>query len=155
MRKKDVPPQTGEDVEIIDEILTDPFPHYGRARTKVELGFRFFAAGLTIPMASKAAKCSCTAVKKMLDSEQGRELLKNIRLELDEEFKNLYRISIQVLRESMSSVDPKTRLDAANTLFRYQKEMKISVELTAEDLVKQIVSGTFKDDEPFKSKLKG
>jgi hypothetical protein len=124
-----------------DIVFTDPFPHWRASKSKVELGLRFFAAGLNIPTAAGVAKCSAQAVRNLLNSERGRELLRNIRLELDEEFKSLYRASIQVLRDNLSHADPGIAQKAADTVLKYQKEMKITVEMTAEDLVKAILEG--------------
>jgi hypothetical protein len=67
--------------------------------------------------------------------------MQHIRLELDEEFKALYKDSIQALREGLQSQDLKIKLDTADKYLKYAKELKVNLVLSAEDLIKAIKDG--------------
>jgi hypothetical protein len=67
--------------------------------------------------------------------------MQHIRLELDEEFKALYKDSIQALREGLASQDLKIKLDTADKYLKYAKELKVNLVLSAEDLIKAIKEG--------------
>lgn len=113
--------------------------------TRAEMGLRLFASGTPLVQAAALAKTKPQKIRALLQTEQGKETLKHIRLELDEEFKALYRDSIQVLRENLHSADPTIKMKAADTFMKYAKEINLNVVLTAEDLVRQLMKGEVKE----------
>jgi hypothetical protein len=106
--------------------------------TRAELGLRLFASGTRLSDAAKIAGTRPQKIRKLLETDQGKDTLKKIRLELDEEFKSLYRDSIEVLRQGLKSPDPQIKHKAADTFLKYAKEINLNVVLTAEDLVRVI-----------------
>lgn len=104
----------------------------------VEMGLRFFASGHSMREAAKFANTQPKKIRALLSTDYGRQLMAQIRSELDEEFKALYQQSIATLRDGLASADWKQRKESADTVLRYLKELNVSVVLSAEDLVKAI-----------------
>lgn len=104
----------------------------------VEMGLRFFAAGRSMREAAKIAGTKPKKIRALLATAYGRQLMAQIRSELDEEFKALYAQSIEVLRDGLASSDWKQRKESADAVLRYLKELHVSVVLSAEDLVQAI-----------------
>ena len=113
--------------------------------TKAELGLRLFASGHTIAEAAKIAKTRATKIRALLATDHGKLTMQHIRLELDEDFKNLYRDSISALRDGMASGDMRMRLDAADKYLKYARDLKVNLVLSAEDLIKAIRDGKIDD----------
>lgn len=116
-----------------------------RLDTKAELGLRLFAAGYRLKEAAKISGSTPAKIRTLLSSDYGRQTLQHIRLELDEEFKGLYKESIQAFREGLASQDLKTKLDTADKYLKYAKELKVNLVLSAEDLIKAIKEGKVQD----------
>lgn len=112
-----------------------------RYDTKAELGMRLFAAGMTLKEAARTAGTKPIRIRKLLATDYGKETLQHIRLELDEEFKNLYGEAIKTLREGLLSGDQRIRMDAADKYLKYARDLKVSLVLSAEDLIRAIRDG--------------
>jgi hypothetical protein len=127
-----------------EHIIEVPFSYLGekaervKLDTRAELGLRLFASGMRLSDAAKIAKTHPRKIRKLLATDQGKDTMKAIRLELDEEFKALYRDSIQVLREGLKSTDPAIKHKSADTYLKYAKDLNVNVVLSAEDLVRVI-----------------
>lgn len=131
--------------EIVVEV---PYTYIAPARAPhvkldpaAEMGLRLFAAGYRLSEAARIASTKPARIRKLLATDYGKETLQHIRLELDEEFKNLYGDAIKTLREGMGSGDLKVRLDAADKYLKYSRDLKVNLVLSAEDLIKAIRDG--------------
>lgn len=148
-------PDVVEFTEVVDGVVQEvvietPFyyiePAQGFERlkldTRAELGLRLFASGYKMSDAAKIAKTRPQKIRQLLQTDQGQQTMKNIRLELDEEFKALYRDAIQTLRIGLASQDLKTRMEAADKYLKYAKDLRVNLVLTAEDLIRKIKEGS-------------
>ncbi len=112
-----------------------------RLDTRAELGLRLFASGFRLKEAATVSGSSPSRIRALLSTDHGKLTMQHIRLELDEEFKALYKDSIQALREGLQSQDLKIKLDTADKYLKYAKELKVNLVLSAEDLIKAIKDG--------------
>lgn len=112
-----------------------------RLDTRAELGLRLFASGFRLKEAAQVSGSSPSRIRALLSTDHGKLTMQHIRLELDEEFKALYKDSIQALREGLQSQDLKIKLDTADKYLKYAKELKVNLVLSAEDLIKAIKDG--------------
>lgn len=135
--------------ETTEEVVEVPFSYIEgtssekiKLDTKAELGLRLFVSG-TCKMKEAAilANTKPAKIKALMETDQGKDTIQRIRLELDMEFQALYRDSIQALREGLASGDLKLKVDTADKFLKYAKEMKINLVLSAEDLVRAIRDG--------------
>lgn len=136
----------GGEVEVVEVEIPFFYIRPERAKgvrqdTRAELGLRLFASGYRLKEASALAGCSPQRIRDLLSTDHGRLTMQHIRLELDEEFKALYKDSIQALREGLASQDLKIKLDTADKYLKYAKELKVNLVLSAEDLIKAIKEG--------------
>lgn len=141
-------------VEGVPEIVEVEIPFYyieperGKGinlDTRAELGLRLFASGYTMVEAAKIAKTKPLRIRRLMQTDAGQQTLKNIRLELDEEFKALYRESIEALRQGLDSKDLRVKMDAADKYLKYAKDLRVNLVLTAEDLIRKIRDGVLDD----------
>ena len=134
-----------QDIEIGDGISLDVIPFVQRSTRvrqdegAVEYAARLFASGILLDRACEIANIRPYRLREFLNSSQGKTLLESIRGELDEEFKNLYAQTIDILYTDMRHPDPKVHLAAASLYLRHAKEIKVKMDITAEDLVKKIM----------------
>ena len=112
-----------------------------RLDTRAELGLRLFASGFRLKEAAQVSGSSPSRIRALLSTDHGKLTMQHIRLELDEEFKALYKDSIQALREGLQSQDLKIKLYTADKYLKYAKELKVNLVLSAEDLIKAIKDG--------------
>ena len=102
---------------------------------------RLFFCGFHLEDAAEKANVTPRRLRAFLKTDKGKVLAKDVTSELDEEFKGLYGDAIEVLRDGMRNPKAEIRLNAANSALRYLKEIKVNVELSAEDLVQKIMKG--------------
>lgn len=114
---------------------------------RVEYAARLFVSGQILEDACECAEVPIDSVRTFLHTQEGKELVIRLREDLDEEFKNLYADTIRVLREGLHSADPRVAQNAASIYLRHSKELKVVVDITAEDLVRKIMTGEiFKEE---------
>lgn len=107
----------------------------------VEHACRLFFSGWHLGDAAEFAKVSERRVRDFLKTDKGKTIASDVKAELDEEFKSLYGDMIEVLRTEMRNPKAEIRLNAVNTGMRYLKEIKIALDISAEDLVQKIMKG--------------
>jgi hypothetical protein len=107
----------------------------------VEYACRLFYSGMHMEEAAQIARVSERRVREYLKTDSGKTLADSIREELDTEFKGLYGDAIELLRAEMRNPKPEIRMAAANATLRYLKDIKITLEIGAEDLVQKIMRG--------------
>lgn len=107
----------------------------------VEHAARMFFSGWHLEDAAEFTKVSERRVRDFLKTDKGKALGSSIKEELDEEFKSLYGDMIEVLRNEMKNPKAEIRLSAVNTGMRYLKDIKIVLDIGAEDLVQKIMKG--------------
>ena len=144
---KEYPLQGLEEREEEDKVITlpvEPFVEAHRERIRqdegaVEYAARLFSSGILLDRACEIANIRPYKLRDFLNSSKGKNLLESIRNELDEEFKNLYAQTIDVLYTDLRHPDPKIHLAAASLYLRHAKEVQVKLDITAEDLVKKIM----------------
>lgn len=143
-------PNTLKDGREEDVVLIESDPLLRRAvrlskrrrdEGAVEYAARMFLSGIHLDKAAEIAKVSERRVRDYLKKDEGKALAEEIRSELDAEFKSLYGDMIEVLRSELSNPKPEVRLSAVNTGFRYLKDIKVVLDVSAEDLVQKIMKG--------------
>ena len=144
VREKD-PPLTDAEVLILE---SDPLLRRSvrmcRMREDegaVEYGVRLFLSGMHLDEAADLAKVSERRIRTYLKTDAGKTLAEEVRTELDAEFKALYGDAIENLRALMRDPKPEIKLGAVNATLRYLKDIKVTLEVGAEDLVQKIMRG--------------
>jgi len=107
----------------------------------VEYAARLFFSGQHMDDAAQLARVSERRLRAFLKTTQGRAIAQDVSDELDDEFKGLYGDAIDVLRSAMRNEKAEIRMNAANSALRYLKEIKLHVDIGAEDLVQKIMKG--------------
>lgn len=139
---QDIEEEEEERGEGNKETLVLEFHHRERIRQDegaVEYGARLFASGVLLDRACEIAHIRPYRLREFLNSSQGKALLESIRSELDEEFKNLYAQTIDTLYHDLRNPNPQVHQGAASLFLRHAKEIKVKLDITAEDLVKKIM----------------
>ena len=107
----------------------------GKMFPNFELGIRLKMLGINIGVAAKTSEVEPYLLIAAYQSPEGQELAKKVRRELDDEFKNLQGQVCEVIRKALHSEDPHVYLAAANLWFKVEKEQKVSLVVTAEDVI--------------------
>ena len=107
----------------------------GKIYPNYELGIRLKMLGINIGVAAKSAEIEVHLLLAAYQSTEGQELAKKVRRELDDEFKNLQGQVCEVIRRALHNEDPHVNLAAANLWFKVEKEQKVSLVVTAEDVI--------------------
>jgi hypothetical protein len=107
----------------------------------VEYAARLFFSGIHMDTAAEIAKVSERRVREYLKTDKGKVLAEEVREALDAEFKSLYGDAIEVIRAEMRNPKAEIRMSAVNTALRYLKDIKVTLEVGAEDLVQKIMRG--------------
>jgi hypothetical protein len=118
-----------------------------RLRPRIEMAIRLYATGQvdTIEAAAKLGKCSATYLSEILNTPAGQGLVNKIQGELDFKYQTLYSKFINIVGNAMDHPDPAVALAGANLFAKTRIGQKIKVELSAEDVVKSIVEGTYQE----------
>jgi len=106
-----------------------------------EYAARLFASGMFLEAAAEKAGISERRLRDFLHTDTGKEVVRGVHEELDEEFKALYFDTVQELRLLIHDAKPEIRTSAINTFLRYAKELRVTLDITAEDLVQKIMKG--------------
>jgi hypothetical protein len=98
----------------------------------------------------KYVPCSLSELEDLLQLDTAKRLVERREALLDSEFKALYGLSIDTLRDCMSSEDERVRLYAVDKWFKaagkYSQILKHEI-LTAEDVAKRLIEESKRDRE--------
>jgi hypothetical protein len=119
--------------------LSRIFQKDGSLKPNVELGIRLKLSGLDHHIAGKAADVEPDLILKALQTEPGKKLQERFRTEMETDFKNLQSLVVQSIEKCLRSADPQVSLGAANLWLRTEKEARLKVEFTAEDVIKDLL----------------
>jgi hypothetical protein len=119
----------------------------GRMRIKPlqEQALRLYATGVvsSIEAAAVVAKCSSVRLIQLINSPAGQAVVDSVKSELDFRYQSLYKKFIQVVGDAMDHPEPAVALAGASLFAKTQIGTKHKVELSAEDIVQQIINGTY------------
>lgn len=132
-----------EDVVVSNEIIK---PKVTRPiKPRVEQALRMYACGMykTQHEAAVAAGLKDGRFSIVINSDQGQKILNSVRGELDLRYQTLYNKFIDVVESALDHADPAVALAGASLFAKTQIGTKIRAELTAEDVVQQLLNGTY------------
>lgn len=129
----------------INDHMPKPAPKVKPIKPKVEQAIRLYACGQVTSQKAAAALAGIheNRFSIVLNSPQGQEIVNSIRCELDFKYKALYQKFINVVSSAMDHVDPAVALAGASLYAKTSVGTKHTVELTAEDIVQQIINGGY------------
>lgn len=136
--------QEDEVVFVPNECIRAPREDSTRKRflkPSVETAIRLFYAGFDLQEVEKLTGVKRWKIRGSLRTERGKQLQDKIQGELDDEFRALYGLSIQALKQGLTTGDVKDKVSTADKYLKFAKEMKVKIEFTAEDLVQKIMRG--------------
>jgi len=115
---------------------------------KYELAIRAYASGSvkTQAEAAKLAGVHPTRFGIVLNSNEGQKVVNRVRGELDFQYQALYKKYIEVIEMGLDHPEPAVALGAAKLFAQTQIGSKMNVVLTAEDIVKSIMDGTYEEE---------
>lgn len=135
-----VSPQTGKPYNPAAGFIT-------KLTAKQELAIRMLACGQVAneKAAAAVAKCSTQRFSQILNSHLGQQVVARVRGELDFRYQNLYNKFIDVVELAMDHADPSVALAGASLFAKTQLGTKhtTKIELSAEDVVSQIINGDY------------
>jgi hypothetical protein len=111
----------------------------GQIYPNFELGIRLKMLGLNIGVAARSAEVEPYLLIAAYQSPEGQALAAKVRKELDDEFKNLQGQVCEVVRKALHNEDPHVNLAAANLWFKVEKEQKVNLVVTAEDVIQGLL----------------
>lgn len=116
-----------------------------KIKPKHENAIRMFATGQVASIKAAAAIAGCHELyfSQILNSPQGQAVVSSVKGELDFKYQALYSKFIAVVDEAMSHPEPSVALAGASLFAKTQIGTKHTVELSAEDIVQQIINGTY------------
>lgn len=116
-----------------------------KIKPKIEQAIRLWCVGkfLTLQEASAYAGINPNRMTTILNSPAGQAIVTAVRGEQDFAYQNLYQKFIEVVGDAMNHPEPAVALAGANLFAKTQIGTKHKVELSAEDIVQQIMSGTY------------
>lgn len=88
---------------------------------------------------AKHLKLSTSDVRAVLSSKSSKELIQQLREELEDSWLNLGAKALQAVRDALDQEEPRLRLDAASLYLKHFKSTTIKLEFSAEDLIQQIL----------------
>lgn len=111
----------------------------GKLKVRYELGIRLKMMGVTFQVAATQSKTDITALTRAYMSKPGMDVQEKVRKELDNEFKNLQGLVVGAVAKGLQSDEPQAYLGAANLWFKVEKENKLTINLTAEDIIQKLL----------------
>lgn len=122
---------------------------YKPLKPKIAMAVRMYACGQvsTQQAAAVLAGVKLCRFNEALHSPEGQDIVRRVQQELDFRYQALYTKFINVVDEAMSHVDPAIALAGASLYAKTQIGTKTKIELTAEDVVKQIIEGTYRRED--------
>jgi hypothetical protein len=151
----DITPFKGEVVQLVNPNTGKPYAnseviraHHIRIKPKHEQAIVLFATGQVSSVKAAAAVAGCTAshMSAMLNSPAGQTIVERVKGELDFKYQSLYTKFIDVVSDAMSHPEPSVALAGANLFAKTQIGTKHTVQLSAEDIVQQIINGSYQKD---------
>lgn len=114
-------------------------------KPKVEQAMKMYALGHFATQAEAAAYCGISETRfgSLCNSPEGQKVFEGVRAELELKYGFLYQKFVQVVSDALDHADPAVALAAANLYAKTQIGQKVRVELSAEDIVQQIMNGTY------------
>lgn len=111
----------------------------------VEQAIKLYALGKFTTQVEAAAYASMhpNRFNTILQSPAGQAILNEVRKELDFRFDSLFKKTIDVIDMALDHPEPSVALAGASLFLKTNKGTKVNVELSAEDVVQQIMSGTY------------
>ena len=108
------------------------------------LALRLRATGMPTEDVAKQTGMGEKAITHLCNSPEGRAILDELYGELDVDFQGMYADTIKAIRTGFAYVDPHIKLAAAALWLRYsdKNKAKVQVNITAEDVVREILKGT-------------
>lgn len=95
--------------------------------------------------AAVVAGLSLNRFNIVLNSPAGQAVVARVRGEQEQRYQNLYRKFVDVVEQALDHADPAVALAGANLFAKTQVGTKVKVELSAEDIVQQIINGTYQN----------
>jgi len=96
--------------------------------------------------AAKLARCSYSRFANLINTPRGQAVVERVRGELDFRYQALYKKFIDVVEEAMDHIEPSVALAGAALFAKTQIGTKHKIELSAEDIVQQLLTGTYQKD---------
>jgi hypothetical protein len=126
-------------------VVSKPLTFKRKAKTipvKVDSALRYYYCGIhEVGVVAKLYKVPEAELKKWLETEDAEKIRCSIQAEKDIHFQSLYGKVVDTLNLALDHPDPQVALAGANLWLRSNKGTKIEVVLTAEDVVRKIMSG--------------
>lgn len=104
----------------------------------IELAIRLKCLGLDVRRVSRLTNIAPGRILREMIKPEGQAIIEQVRRELDQEFKFLHKKVLGVISNALDSSDANTALSAANLWLKVEKENKIKIELSAEDIIQQL-----------------
>lgn len=116
-----------------------------KIKPKMEQAIRMYACGQCADQKAAAAIAGVhpNRFSIVLNSSAGQAIVNSVRNELEFKYKAMFKKFIQVVGDAMDHADPAVALAGASLYAKTSVGMKHTVELTAEDVVQQIMNGTY------------
>lgn len=120
-----------------------------RIKPKVEQAIRLYACGQVESQKAAAviAGISENRFSIVLNSPEGQSIVSKVRGELEFQYQSLFRQFIGVVKDAMNHPEPSVALAGAALFAKTQIGTKHSVVLSAEDVVRQIIEGTYRGED--------
>lgn len=97
----------------------------------------------SLEAASAVAGISKVRFSVLLNSPAGQAVVERVRKELDFRYQALQKKFIDVVEQALDHPDPAVALAGASLFAKTQIGTKVKVELSAEDVVQQLMQGTY------------
>jgi len=108
---------------------------------KHKLALRLYACGYSEEEAAAAVGLTQPSISYVVDSDVGRAYLEKLNRELEGELQRQFGEVVNVIKSALRCGDPKIQLAAAGLWSRLAGRQKIKVELSAEDVVRELMQG--------------
>lgn len=108
--------------------------------SKMEFALRLYGAGLTLTEAASRANVSISQLWKRSHTPEGIKIFDEVRRDMDLELQSLGKHVVTVLRKAVTSPSPQIALAGAKLWIQATKDTKIKIELSAEDIVKELLN---------------
>jgi len=101
---------------------------------------RLYATGMTRDEVVEAVGIKKGSFEIMVTQPWAQEYLRKVYEELDQEFQYLYKEVIDTIRDGLGHPDHQIKLAAASLWLRTNKQQKVSLEITAEDVIAKLLN---------------
>lgn len=108
---------------------------------KKDRAIRLYALGIDHDDIKAATGVSPSVLKQIVKSATGQKIINEVRAELEDKFQNQFADVINAIGAALHSTDVDTALHGAALWLKTNRAQKVEVQLTAEDVVKKLMSG--------------